>query len=203
MSIFNFLFIKNKGKNNNIKIDNKINAFCNVKGANNNVLITSAGGKSRIRVKINGNNNTLTIKEAKNCKRLFIDIGNLVPCDNVTVEIGENFYCVDATILAYKDNVPIKIGSNCLFSKNVKIRSGELPHKIYDTQTNENLDNSTGIEIGNHVWIGEDTYIMKKVKISDNSIVGAGSVVTRKFNEENVVIAGNPASICRRNTSWK
>ena len=44
---------------------------------------------------------------------------------------------------------------------------------------------------------------MKKVQIQDESIVGTASVVTRKFTETNVAIAGNPASICRKNISWK
>ncbi len=44
---------------------------------------------------------------------------------------------------------------------------------------------------------------MKKVRIADNSVVGSASVVTKKFDEENVVIAGNPAKICRRNIMWE
>ena len=44
---------------------------------------------------------------------------------------------------------------------------------------------------------------MKKAQIQDESIIGVASVVTRKFTEKNVAIAGNPASICRRNISWK
>lgn len=39
-------------------------------------------------------------------------------------------------------------------------------------------------------------------KISDNSILGAKSVLAKKINEENVVIAGNPAKIIRRNINW-
>ena len=127
----------------------------------------------------------------------------MVGCNDVTIDIGEKFTCVDATILAYQNAVPIVIGDNCLFSKGVLIRSGELPHKIWDTITGVNLDNSDGIKIGNHVWIGENAYIMKKVQIQDESIVGTSSVVTRKFKETNVAIAGNPASICRKNISWK
>lgn len=56
--------------------------------------------------------------------------------------------------------------------------------------------------IGNHVWIGEHCYILKNATISDNSVVGSMSVVTKRFDEENVVIAGNPAKIYRRNVMW-
>ena len=44
---------------------------------------------------------------------------------------------------------------------------------------------------------------MKKVEIQDGSVVGANSVVTKKFNEPNIIIAGNPAKIIRRNILWK
>lgn len=207
MGLFNFLFVKSKGNNNTIQISKGLNVKCKIKGNNNTVKVLCGNEnkkiKANITIKINGNNNNVVIDCVKHINKLYIGVGNLVPCENININIGKNLTCVDATILAYQHNVPITIGEDCLFSKNVIIRSGELPHKIYDTTNGENLDNSTGIHIGNHVWIGEDSYIMKKVKISDNSIVGNASVVTRKFDEENIVIAGNPAEIRRRNVAWK
>ena len=44
--------------------------------------------------------------------------------------------------------------------------------------------------------------ILKNSIIPDNSVIGAYSVVAKKFDEENVVIAGNPARICKRNINW-
>lgn len=58
------------------------------------------------------------------------------------------------------------------------------------------------IEIGKHVWIGKDSKIGKNVKIADNSIVGWGSIVTKEFNEPNVIIAGIPAKIVKRGINW-
>jgi acetyltransferase-like isoleucine patch superfamily enzyme len=48
------------------------------------------------------------------------------------------------------------------------------------------------IKIGCHVWIGARAIILKGVTIGDNSIIGAGSVVTRDV-ERNTIVAGNPA----------
>ena len=42
----------------------------------------------------------------------------------------------------------------------------------------------------------------KNVKIADNSIVGWGSIVTKEFNEPNVIIAGIPAKIVKRGINW-
>lgn len=58
------------------------------------------------------------------------------------------------------------------------------------------------IEIGKHVWIGKDAKICKNVKLSDNSIVGWGSIVTKKFNEPNVIVAGIPTKIAKRGINW-
>ena len=48
------------------------------------------------------------------------------------------------------------------------------------------------IKIGSHVWIGQGVIILKGVTIGDNSIIGAGSVVTKDV-DSNTIVAGNPA----------
>lgn len=49
------------------------------------------------------------------------------------------------------------------------------------------------IHIGNKCWIGMNSIILPGIILGDNTIVGAGSVVTKSFAEGNCVIAGNPA----------
>lgn len=59
------------------------------------------------------------------------------------------------------------------------------------------------------IIIGEDCYIGSAVRFSagssigKNSIVGLGSIVTKTFEKENVLIAGQPAKILRENYDWK
>ena len=183
-----------KGINNIINIDRDNNI---IKISKNSDIYS----KAKININICGNNNTIIIDEAGSVN-INIDIGNYTGVNNVEINIGKNLYCVGADIFAYQHNVPISIGENCLLSKNITIRSGELPHSIYDMNTCKDFDHSEGILIGNHVWLGEHSYILKKAKISDDSVVGAMSVVTKEFNEKNVVIAGNPAKICKRNVMW-
>lgn len=50
------------------------------------------------------------------------------------------------------------------------------------------------IEIGNNIFIGVDSIIMPGVKIDDNVIVAAGSVVTKSV-PSGVIVGGNPAKI--------
>jgi acetyltransferase-like isoleucine patch superfamily enzyme len=47
--------------------------------------------------------------------------------------------------------------------------------------------------IGKKCWVGMNSIILPGVELGDNTIVGAGSIVTKSFPEGNVIIAGNPA----------
>lgn len=54
------------------------------------------------------------------------------------------------------------------------------------------------IRIGPHCWIGANAIVLSGVVLKTGTIVGAGSVVTRSIDAENVVIAGSPARIVRQ-----
>ena len=57
------------------------------------------------------------------------------------------------------------------------------------------------IVIEDHVWIGYGCKILNGAHIGTGSVVGAGSLVNKKF-PNNVLIAGTPAKILRRNIAW-
>ena len=69
---------------------------------------------------------------------------------------------------------------------------GTSPENSFNKQ--ENL--TSPIIIGNNVWIGSRVVILKGVNIGDNTVVSAGSVVTKSF-PSNVIIAGAPAKIIK------
>jgi acetyltransferase-like isoleucine patch superfamily enzyme len=88
----------------------------------------------------------------------------------------------------------IEIGDNCMIASGVYITDSDW-HGIYDR-----IERNTGprpIRIGNNVWIGDQAIVLKGVSIGDNSIVGAGAVVTHDV-PANVVVAGNPARIVKQ-----
>lgn len=58
------------------------------------------------------------------------------------------------------------------------------------------------IEIGDHVWVGLRSVILKGVKIGNGAIIAAGSLVNRDV-PPNSLAAGVPAKIIKTNIQWK
>ena len=44
--------------------------------------------------------------------------------------------------------------------------------------------------------------LLKQAQIANNSIVGIRSIVTKKFEKTNVVLAGNPAKVVKTGVNW-
>jgi len=87
----------------------------------------------------------------------------------------------------------VKIGDNCMIGPNVGIYTAG--HSIEPKDRNKS-GYAIPIVIGNDVWIGGSCTILAGVTIGDNSIVAAGSVVTKSI-PENTVVAGNPARVIK------
>jgi acetyltransferase-like isoleucine patch superfamily enzyme len=87
----------------------------------------------------------------------------------------------------------IRIGNSCMMANGVYITDSDW-HGIYDRV--ERPSEHTPVIIEDNVWIGDRATILKGVRIGENSIVGANSVVSRDV-PANVVVAGNPAVVVK------
>ncbi|MEW5248173.1 acyltransferase [Microbulbifer sp. 2201CG32-9] len=83
----------------------------------------------------------------------------------------------------------IIIGNACMIAANVYISDSDW-HGLYNRTRPFRC--TLPVTLGNNVWIGDSAIICKGVKIGDNSVVGAGAVVTHEV-PANTVVAGNPA----------
>ncbi|WP_175915748.1 MULTISPECIES: acyltransferase [unclassified Burkholderia] len=103
--------------------------------------------------------------------------------------------------MANESNLIVEIGKGCMLSSGITFRATD-GHAIFDVSTGELLNKSKPIFIGDNCWIGSEAVIMKGSVIPNNVIVGSRSLVAKVFHEENVVLAGVPAKIIRRNCGW-
>ena len=96
----------------------------------------------------------------------------------------------------------VVIEDECLMSINIKLLAGD-GHAIFDMATGENINKNknNNIIIKKHTWIGANAILLAGTKISEDSIIGAGSVVKGSF-PQNCIIAGNPAKVVKKDRTW-
>lgn len=188
------------GKDNKLKIDSSAifnNCVIDIDGNNNTVIIDKNCQLNNLKIHIRGNENHLVLNQSVKFNGLLwltgnkgkIDIGaGTTTEENVTLQISE-------------DNLSIQVGEDCMFSSNIHVWTQDW-HHIYDLDGNL-INESKSIIIKNHVWIGYDSKILKGVTIGSNNIIGTGTIVTKSYEEENVVIVGNPARIVKKGIIWK
>jgi acetyltransferase-like isoleucine patch superfamily enzyme len=114
--------------------------------------------------------------------------------------IGNGVRMSGTTICAAKF---VKIGDRCVVGADVIIADTDF-HSL-NAELRSSKDDSLNakfepINIGNDVFIGGRSIILKGVKLGDKVIVGAGSVVTKSFGD-NSIIGGNPAKFIGYSTN--
>ena len=90
----------------------------------------------------------------------------------------------------------ITVGKNVLIGWDTCIMDSDM-HTIINLNTLEPLPKTAEVIIGDGVWVGTRSLILKGSKIPKGCIVGARSVVTKSFNKENAIIVGNPAKVVK------
>lgn len=111
------------------------------------------------------------------------------------IEVGKDFFAnYNCTIL---DVGKVRIGDYVQLAPNVAIYTAG--HPVHPATRNTLYEYGMEINIGNNVWIGGNTVICPGVTIGDNTVIGAGSVVTRDIPSWSVA-AGNPCRVLRKIT---
>ncbi|MNZ96090.1 Galactoside O-acetyltransferase [compost metagenome] len=191
-----------------------------IKGGNQLILPTSAERLlKKVTIKLGGRNNRLVVGE--DCEISHCEIR--LDGDNNLIEIGPRtrfssgkIYLrytsgqhirigadttVEGAYLLVDERASIDIGRDCMLSTDILIRTGDK-HSILDAVSGERLNPSRDVKIADRVWLGRDVQILKGTVIQPESVVGAGSLVSRAFDEGNCVIAGVPAKVVKRGIRW-
>lgn len=135
-------------------------------------------------------------------KQLFKNVGENVwiepdfRCEfGKNITIGDNVYINFGCIIL--DCSEVTIGSNTLLGPNIGLYAAN-----HSTDATERINGGCygkPIHIGNNVWLGGDVKVLQGVTIEDNTIIGAGSIVTKDI-PTNVIAVGNPCKVIRKIT---
>lgn len=96
--------------------------------------------------------------------------------------------------LTLVDDTDIYVGDGVLFGPNVVV--AVAGHPVDPDLRRKVAQFNLPVHIGNNVWIGAGAIIHPGIAIGDNSVIGAGSVVTKDV-PANVVAVGNPCRVLR------
>ncbi len=111
------------------------------------------------------------------------------------IEVGRNcFINYNCTIL---DNARVVMGDNCMLAPGVSIYTAG--HTLHPSLRAKGYEYGKEVIIGDNVWIGGNAIILPGVKVGSNSVIGAGSVVSKDIPEWSLAV-GNPCKVIRKIT---
>ena len=114
-------------------------------------------------------------------------------CDyGYNIEIGENF-CSNHNLLIL-DSAKVKIGDNVLVGPNCSFYTSNHPINYKERELGK--ESAKPITLGNNVWIGGNVVLLAGVTIGDNSVIGAGSIVSKDIPANSVAV-GNPCKVIK------
>lgn len=120
-------------------------------------------------------------------------------------DVGENAHAVFGRGFVNPNSLfvvmhSLEVGDGTIISWNCQF----IDEDFHTIKSVEKLRcNDQGITVGEHVWIGSNVTVLNGVVLPTGCVVAAGSIVTKRFEEENCLIAGMPAGVIRTGIEWE
>lgn len=198
--------IRIDGVKNTVEIENNVELLGNGKqsffilGNNNRIEIEADCVIRDTSFFITGDNNLIHI--SKNFSGIAVEFH--IEQNNNEIKIGEGTTMhgrgTRTVHIALDEGTKVQIDEDCMFSNDIQIRSSDS-HSIVDLE-GKRLNPAKNIKIGKHCWLGMRCMIMKGTNIPDFTVMAAGSVCTKHFEESNTILAGVPAKVVKKSVNW-
>lgn len=125
---------------------------------------------------------------------VFLGRNTIISCQNGDITLKENvnigFNCEVVSLNK------VEIGENTLIAAYTYIVGGGHASEETDIAFKDQERHAIGIKIGKNVWLGAKSVIMDGCSVGDNSIIGAGAIVTKNIPEYSVAV-GIPAKVIK------
>ena len=148
------------------------------------------------KIVFHGNNSIVYLSSNYNNYKLDVSMYN-----NNTLYFGKDNYINQKLLIILSEEKNLFVGNECLFSTGIVFRTAD-PHLIYDNKSHERLNYSKSIYLGDHIWVGQNTIILKGTQIDSGSIIGAMSLVSGKRIKHNTINAGVPIREIKKKIFW-
>ena len=174
----------------------RLHSRIQISGTGNKVILEKGSLLKNSLIKIQGNRNLIIIH-----KDAFVSGAELWIEDNEgRIEIGDGTFVGHHSHLACtEDGSSLMIGSDCMISSYVQIRTGDS-HSLLD-ESGVRINQAQSVYIGKHCWIGEGARILKGVTLDGDDVVSTGAIVTHSFGER-LLIGGIPSKVLKENINW-
>lgn len=114
-------------------------------------------------------------------------------CDyGYNIHVGENFYSNHNLVIL--DCAEVRFGDNVFIAPNCGFYTAG--HPLDPIERNKGLEYARPIIVGDNVWFGAGVSVLPGVRIGNNCVIGAGSVVTRDIPDNSLAV-GNPCRVIR------
>ena len=192
------VFTSIRGRWGNQIINRGLLYKCKIKivGKNNVIEIKDGAKLFGCKIVVNGSNNCITI----GAKSYLEQCGICMDFDGNCLSIGERCIFSSRNHFSICEGKTISFGNDCLTSADIHCRTTDS-HTILN-RNGERINFARDIIVGNHVWIGANVTLLKGAGIGNNCVVSYGSIVTRRIEEDNCVIAGIPAKVVKQGIDW-
>lgn len=93
------------------------------------------------------------------------------------------------------------IGNDVMMARSIQIWQSD-GHLIFSRGSGERVNQSKNVYVGDHVWLGREVMLLGGANIPSGCVLGARSITSHYFEEENCIIAGNPGKVIRKDIEW-
>ncbi|QYM80344.1 acyltransferase [Horticoccus luteus] len=166
-----------------------------VSGRHNRVEIAPGARLWDARIRLTGEN--LVCRIGAHCRIRGVNL--VVEDQGTALTIGDGTTMTQPVLVANEGRA-LHIGSDCMIAYGTDVRNSD-GHSLLSTIDGERLNPAADVVIGDHVWLGINSQILKGVHIGDGAVVAARSLVLRDV-AAHTLVGGTPARLLREHITW-